>query len=382
MMELFYEDSYIKKFSAKAEECLAVDGGYLVTLDKTAFFPTAGGQECDKGTLGGQEVLSVSEENGKIFHLVKNPIAVGGTVVGELLWQDRFRKMQHHSAEHIVSGLAASHFGLNNVGFHLGDGDVTIDYDAEITEEQLFELERFANRVVYENLEIKAVFPTDAELEKIAYRSKKEIIGEIRLVIIDGVDVCACCAPHVARTGEVGMIKFTDMMRHRGGVRIRMVCADDALSDYGKRQKSVYEISKMLSAPQDSVSDAVLRLLEENSEQRRKNGELERKFAKFELEAIPETEGNFIMFSVISDKNALRMIATEGKNRVGGIFLLLSGNDEKGYSYIITASDGVSECVQKLNAALSGKGGGRGDTAEGYFSAKREEIKAEFEKIL
>lgn len=381
MSKLFYEDSYLKRFSAKVESCVFGSGGYSVLLNQTAFFPTAGGQECDKGTLDGQEVLSVTIENGKIYHLVKNPIADGKTVEGELDWSDRFRKMQHHSAEHIVSGLAFSRFGLNNVGFHLGDSDVTIDYDGEITENQLCELELSANKAVQQNLEIKAYFPEDAELEKISYRSKKEILDKIRLVEICGIDICACCAPHVKRTGEIGIIKFTDMMRHRGGVRIRMVCAEDALFDYDKKQKSVFEISKMLSAPQDSVSCAVLRLLKENAEQKRKNSDLNSAFARLEADAIPKTNGNFLMFSVVCDKNAQRMIAKEGKERVGGVFALLSGDDDAGYSYIIAAND-VSEYVKKLNAAFSGKGGGRGDTAEGHFSAKREIIEAEFERIL
>jgi len=381
MIKLFDEDSYISEFSARAEKCIKSQDGYLVTLSQTAFFPTAGGQECDSGTLDDEEVLSVICENDEIYHLVKNPIEEGKTVTGKICFSERFRKMQHHSAEHIVSGLAFSHIGLKNTGFHLGKDDVTIDYGTEITEEQLCELETLANEVVFKNLEISASYPKDEELKNINYRSKKEILGRIRIVTIPGVDVCACCAPHVRRTGEIGIIKFTDMMRHRSGVRIRMICGKDALLDYRQKQKSVTEISRLLSAPQNDVSGAVLKLSDGLLELKRKNAQLTNELALSEIKIIPKTEGNFLIFSAVCDKNAQRMIANEAKNRVGGVFALLSGDDENGYSYIITANNGVSEFVKKLNSALSGKGGGRGDTAEGHFFAVRGKIEAEFKNL-
>ena len=381
MIKLFDEDSYIKRFLAKVERCIPYNGKHLVLLSETAFFPTAGGQECDRGTIDGKEVLSVIYEDNEVYHLLENPIEEGKTVECEIFWEERFRKMQHHSAEHIVSGLAFSKFGLINTGFHLGNDGVTIDYDKEITREQLEELERLANDAVYKNLEITASYPNAQELKNINYRSKKEILGRIRIVTISGVDVCACCAPHVKRTGEIGIIKFTDMVRHRGGVRIKMICANDAHFDYSEKQKSVYEISKLLSAPQNEVFQAVLRLSDELLVQKRKNAELLKKIALLEVKDIPETCGNFLMFSNICNKNAQRLILTEGKSRVGGVFAVLSGDDENGYSYIITAKDGVSDCVKTLNSALSGRGGGRGDTAEGHFNAKKEEIEEEFKKL-
>ena len=382
MIKLFDRDSYIKSFSAKVERCIPYNGKHLVLLSETAFFPTAGGQECDGGTIDGKNVLSVIYKDDEVYHLLENPIEEGKTAECELFWEERFRKMQHHSAEHIVSGLAFSQYGIINTGFHLGNDGVTIDYNAEITEKQLEELERLANEAVYKNLEISVSYPVNEELEHMHYRSKKEILGRIRIVTIAGVDVCACCAPHVRRTGEIGIIKFTDMVRHRGGVRIKMVCANDAVADYRKKQKSVYEISKLLSVPQNEVSGAVVKLCDEILEQKRKNAEILKEFALFEAKTIPKTDGNFLMFSNICDKNALRLIASEGKIRVGGVFALLSGDDEKGYSYIITSKNTVLECVKTLNSALSGKGGGRGDMAEGRFNAQKERIEAEFKKLL
>ena len=382
MIKLYYEDSYIHSFSAVVEKCVPYNDGYLVLLDRTAFFPTAGGQECDSGALDGQKVLSVILENDEVYHFVKNPIEFGKQVAGEIDWNERFRKMQHHSAEHIVSGIAFSQFGLNNAGFHLDKDGVTIDYDAELSENQLFELERLANEAVWKNLEISATFPTERELENINYRSKTDILGKIRIVTIDGIDICACCAPHIRRTGEIGIIKFTEMVRHRGGVRIKMICANDALCDYSEKQKSVHRISAMLSVPQKEVAEAVLKLKNETETVNREKNEIIKKLALAQAQNIHETDGNFYIFSDIPEKNALRTLANEGKKRIGGIFAVFSGDDETGYSYIITAKNGVLDFVKALNAELSGKGGGRDDTAEGKILTSKEKIESVLRRLL
>lgn len=380
MIKLYDENSYIHSFSAVVEKCIMKENGYLILLDKTAFFPTAGGQECDGGTLDGQEVLSVFAEGDEVYHLVKEPIETGKTVSGEIDFAERFRKMQHHSAEHIVSGIAFSRFGLNNVGFHLDNDGVTIDYDAEMSEEQFSELEMLSNAAVWQNLKITASYPET--LEGINYRSKTDILGRIRIVTIDGVDVCACCAPHVRSTGEIGVIKLTEMTRHRGGVRIKMICAGDAVRDYADKQKSVYGISTMLSAPQKEVYEAVLRLKTELEEVRKDRAETVKRLVKAEAKNIPETNGNFYIFTDIPDKNALRMLANDGKTRIGGMFAVFSGSDEIGYSYIITAESGVSEFVKTLNAELSGRGGGKDNMAEGQISKTKTEIEKVLEKLL
>ena len=382
MIKLYDEDSYIHSFSAIVEKCEPRKDGYFVLLSQTAFFPTAGGQECDSGTLDGQRVLSVILENDTVYHLVKNSIEVGKKVACELEWQERFRKMQHHSAEHIVSGIAFSHFGLNNVGFHLDNNGVTIDYDAEISEKELSKLELLANEAVWKNLEISASYPTEKELQKINYRSKTDILGKIRIVTIDGVDVCACCAPHIKRTGEIGIIKFTEIMRHRGGLRIKMICGKDALFDYSEKQKSVCGISAMLSAPQNEVLNAVLRLKNELETVNFEKNDAIKRLAFAQAQNIPEKKGSFYIFTDISEKNALRILANEGKKRIDGIFAVFSGDDKIGYRYIVTAKSGVLDFVKALNAELCGKGGGKPDMAEGRISAAKEKIETVLKRLL
>lgn len=131
--------------------------------------------------------------------------------------------MQEHSGEHIVSGIVHRLHGYDNVGFHLGSENTTLDFNGELSEEQLQEVERLANEAVFADLPVQISYPSKEELKTLDYRSKIEIEGQVRLVEIPGVDICACCAPHVTHTGEIGIIKFIACDRHRGGCRVTML---------------------------------------------------------------------------------------------------------------------------------------------------------------
>ena len=184
-------------------------------------------------------------------------------MTGKIDWDMRFLKMQQHTGEHIVSGLVHAGFGYNNVGFHLGSEDCTMDFDGEITEEQLREIEWQANEAAVKNLEVQVSWPSKEELASLEYRSKIEIEGAVRIVTIPGYDVCACCAPHVKRTGEIGLIKLTNVQRYKGGVRVTMLCGFRALADYDAKEQHVKNISALLSAKEDKISQAAEHLKEE-----------------------------------------------------------------------------------------------------------------------
>ncbi len=379
MIKLFDSDSYISEFSATVTACEKADGVFNVTLDQTAFFPTAGGQECDSGTLAGDDVVNVEIKDGVIYHAVEKQIEVGSRVVGKINMAERFRKMQHHSAEHIVSGLAHSLFGLENTGFHLGDRNVTIDYGGEMTEEELLILERKANETIWKNLKITAEYPPKERLAEISYRSKLDLSEDVRIVTIDGVDVCACCAPHVRRTGEIGLIKLKNLMRHRGGVRLKMICGDDALRDYEEKYESISRISELLSAKKEDTPEAVAKLLAELGEEKRKSARTAARLAEEKAAGIMHNQGNICIFEENFEPDALMVLATCGKEKCGDIFAALSGNDEDGYSYVITSKNvNLAAVSREINTALSGRGGGHGDMLRGIFRATREEISAFF----
>ncbi len=383
MIKLYDIDSYTKEFTAKVTSCEKNgDNGYRIILEQTAFFPTAGGQTCDTGIIGNEQVLDVIIEDETVIHITENPIAVGSEVSCRIDWDVRFRKMQHHSAEHIVSGIATKIFNCNNVGFHLSDKEVTIDYDREFTESELILLEQKANEAVWNNLEIDARYPSDDELAKIPYRAKLDLTENVRIVTIPGIDICACCAPHVKMTGEIGVIHLKDMMRHRGGVRIRMICGSDALSDYEEKAKSVLAISNLLSARQEEVAEATENLLSQIAERNRKIAELSKELAILKAESVPETDGNIVIFEENSDTETLRLLANLLKKKTPKLACVLSGNAENGYSYII-ASEKVNlrEISKDINSALLGRGGGREDMIQGSFKASREEIEKFFKEV-
>ncbi len=380
MIKLYDLDSYTKEFTAVVTSCEKnEDGNYRIILDQTAFFPTAGGQTCDTGFIENHAVLDVIIQDETVIHILENPVSIGETVACRIDWDVRFRKMQHHSAEHIVSGIATRMFNCNNVGFHLSDKEVTIDYDREFTESDLILLEQKANEVIWANLQVDARYPDESELPNIPYRAKLELTENVRIVTIPGVDICACCAPHVKSTGEIGVIHLKDMMRHRGGVRIRMICGRDALLDYEEKAKSVLSISNLLSARQEEVADATENLLSQIADKNRKIAELSRNLAVLKAEAIQETTENICIFEESSDIETLRLLANLGKKKTSKSCVVLSGNDASGYSYII-ASENVNlrELSKDINTALSGRGGGREDMIQGSFSATKEEIEKYF----
>jgi alanyl-tRNA synthetase len=212
-IKLFDSDAYATDFSASVLSAELIEkkksSHWEIVLDRTLFFPEEGGQTPDTGTIDGHPVIDVQLDGNVIRHSIKAektdggqpPFAPGQLVRGQIDFGHRFSNMQNHSGEHILSGLVHNRFGYDNVGFHLSDNTVTLDFNGPLTDEDILWLEQTANRVVWDNKEIRGWYPDPEELQSIEYRSKKEIDGPLRLVEIAGVDLCACCAPHVRRTG-------------------------------------------------------------------------------------------------------------------------------------------------------------------------------------
>ncbi len=378
--KLYYEDAYLHEFTALVTACEAGKSGYLIELDRTAFFPEGGGQPADTGRIGEAVIRDVHEKDGRIWHHADRTLEVGETVSCAIDFEQRRRRMQNHSGEHVFSGTIHRLYGLNNVGFHMGADCMTVDFDGELSEEQLTAAETLANEAVRENLPIRVFFPEREELAKLSYRSKKELEGAVRLVEIPGVDLCACCAPHVRQTGEIGLIKLLSAERHRGGVRLELLCGLDALEDYRRRQAESGAVSRLLSVPKEKVASAVERQLEVQAGQKERIAALSLALAAKIAEAQPETDGNLVAFDELLDEIALRELTNllMAKCRVAAVF---SPSGDGGWRYIIgSRSVDLRAGARDINAGISGRGGGSPGMIQGRASADADRIRTFFEK--
>lgn len=372
--KLYYEDAYVKEFNAKVLSCEENGKNYKIILDKTAFFPEGGGQKADIGFISDVEIFDVQEIDGQIIHFADKPLNAGEVYACSINWELRFSRMQNHSGEHIVSGIVNSLFGYDNVGFHMEDDYVTVDFSGELTREQLNTVEEKSNFAVYSNYNINCYFPDSESLEKLNYRSKLDLTENVRLVEIENTDLCACCAPHVNKTGEIGLIKILDFMRHRGGVRIVMKCGSDALHDYRKKYTSVYEISNLLSAKQDNVTSYVENTLNELDRIRKELYDFKISVAENDKKNLVVSGDCAYLISSIYDSEMMRTVANFGME-TNKICLVFSGNDKDGYSYIAGSNVLDMKAVAKnINSALNGRGGGRDTMIQGKVTAAKNEI--------
>ena len=376
---LFDKSSKISAFEAVVVSCEPKEGGeYAVVLDKTAFFPNEGGQSCDIGVIDCARVISVDEEGGVITHTLDKAVFVGQTVLCQLDYMARFKKMQNHTAEHIISGLIHADYGFDNVGFHLGEGYMTADFNGELTTEMLENIEYKANLVVAACKQIKTYYLDEDTLKGLEYRSKLDFYENVRIVEIEDTDMCACCAPHVENTGEVGIIKILDAIRYKGGTRITMIAGLDALSDYKARLSEIKRISMAISAKQSEVADGVDRLIEDMGKLKCTVSALKREIMNRKLAEMQATEGSIILFEEFDDMLALRNLANDAVCKCGKVFAVFS-RDADGYKYIIASNTlDLKALSREINAAIDGRGGGSAQMIQGSCKAGAEIIKTYF----
>ncbi len=375
--KLYYDDPYIKKFEAEVLLSTEKDGSFLTVLDKTAFFPEEGGQTADTGYIGDARVLDAFEDGGTVYHLTDRLLPLG-TVSCSLDFDKRFEKMQLHTAEHILCGIIHKLYGLENVGFHLGEDVVTFDISSPLTKEELLKVEELANEAVFSNIKVEAFFPSASELCGLEYRSKLELTENVRIVKIGDVDSCACCAPHVGYTGEIGNVKILDFEKHRGGLRIIMTAGRRALSDYRLKYENLKEISAMLSIPPHESAAELSRYMKEVEALRAELKSSKISSAERLADSYPETEGNTVLLLSDFDTDELRAFANAYKKKVGGYLVTLSGK-EGAYRYLIMKKDQeLSTVIRQINKELSGRGGGRGEMVTGTFCSTLQQIKDYF----
>lgn len=376
--KLYDENAFLTDFEAKVLSCTPAPGGYIILLDRTAFFPEGGGQNGDRGFLDGVRVSDTTEHGGEILHFTDAPLAVGKTVHGKIDFDLRFSRMQCHTGEHIVSGLIHTLYGYENVGFHLGDTEVTVDTSGPLCEDDLRKIERLANEAVAKDLPVRAWFPEKAESDALTYRSKIDIQSGLRLVEIPGYDLCACCAPHVRTTGQIGMIKLLDAEHYKGGMRIHILCGMRALDDYQSRFAAAQKISALLSAKQDALFEAVERLKAENDTHKGEIGALRRALAQKAAESAAPTDGNLFFFVPELDANALRVLVNAGMQKCGGVCAAFLG-EENAYTFCIgSRTVDLKAAAKAIGEELCGRCGGSPQMICGSAATSRTAIESYF----
>ena len=378
--KLYYAAPFLKTFTATVLDCQPGKNGFVVTLDRTAFYPEGGGQPADQGTLDGAAVTDVHEKSGVVLHNVDSAVEIGKTVTGVIDWARRFDHMQQHSGEHICSGLICGRYHCDNVGFHMGTDMVTIDFNADIPWEELLEIEAQANQYIYEDHPIDIQFHRGAELDAIDYRSKKPLEGDVRIVAFPGADCCACCGTHVLRSGQVGLVKFLSVQKFREGVRIELLCGKRALDYLSRTWEQAKTIGQRLSVKPVDAAAAVERLEHELSAAKLRCSQLEESvFAAIAQEQAGK--GNVLLFQSPMKPDSVRKLADAAAKTCGGLAAVFAGEGIH-YAYALGRADGqdISAQVKAMNTALHGRGGGRNGFAQGSVEAERSAIEAFFKE--
>ena len=375
---LYYEDCHLQRFDAQVLTCENTEKGFEVTLNATAFYPEGGGQACDLGTLGGVTVLDVQERGEEVIHLCDAPLETGAVVEGVIDYDRRFDLMQQHTGEHIISGIIHSRYGYHNVGFHIGVHTIQIDFDGVIPAEDLPVIEQQANAALWQNLSVKCWYPAEEDLPNVFYRTKRALPWPVRIVQVPGYDSCACCGVHVARTGEVGLVKLFSLAGLRGGCRIEMACGRRALELLNLAFEQNRLVSQAFSAKWPETGAAAQKMNEALAEEKYRCAGLRKRI----FESIAKSYVNCktaVHFEDGLDSVGVRQLADAIAEETGGTAAVFSGTDGQGYAFaMVSRGEDLRALGKTMTAELGGRGGGKADFQQGRITATRLQIEEFF----
>ena len=380
--ELFYKNVYLKECDAEVLSIEESKNGYDVVLTQTIFYPEGGGQSCDTGFINEAHVTSVKRKNDVIIHTVDKELKVGEKVHLKLDWERRYDHMQNHTGEHILSGIIHKLYGYENVGFHMDEEKIQADYDGVLNKEDVEKIEKEINEVIHQNIPVVETYPTDTELETLEFRSKKELVGKVRIITIDDVDICACCGTHVKSTAEVNLIKILSFEKHKNGTRLEMMSGNRALKDYMQKHEQNTKLFQMFSVKPYGVYDAVNKLNNEYHSLQKDYVALQVEYLNSKVNTF--TESNYILdiLDISLSMQAMRDYANKLIEKSKYV-CVVAKKDEENYLYVLASkTEKVNELSKKLNSILNGKGGGKDTFAQGSFHSTKEDIKEKIEEVF
>lgn len=371
---IYYTEPYASTFEATVERCETVAEGTRVVLDRTAFYPTSGGQPNDTGTLGGRQVLDVVDTDGEtVLHLVDGPLEVGARVRGDIDWRRRFEHMQQHTGQHVLSGAFERVAGTRTESFHLGALTATIDLAREVAPREIAAAEDEANRIVWEDRVVTIRFVTADEAATLPLRKDSTRGGVLRLIEIEDFDLSACGGTHVSRTGAIGIVAVTGWEKFRGGTRVEFVCGVRTLHRFRLWRDALSATMRHLSVAPEELAGAVERLQGENKMLGRDARGFQERLAVHEGRALVErgvrVGSRLAIVEALGgwDAPALKAMAVAAAQQPGAVAVLFSATSPALVVAARHADTGLDAgaILKALVAKFGGKGGGRPDLAQG-----------------
>jgi len=403
---IFDTDSFVIENEAKVISCNEsakeeFKGLYEVITDSSIFAPLGGGQNSDIGTFDDIRVLDVREEGDTLIHYLEKPVEEGKNILQKIDFELRFRRMQNHNAEHLICGLIHKKFGFDNVGFHLSESfddegkllriEAVMDVNGPISKEDLEEIEMDANRAISENVPIRAILPSPEEAGKYEYRSKLDIKENLRLVAIEGYDLCACCAPCLRSSAQIQLVKILDHMPHRKGMRLTLTAGLDAVGDYILLHKDNSEIMRMLSSKREDCSKAVSIMSEKLNAAHEENIFLKKEmtllYQKFLDKKTEETKGKYVcFFADILDEVQSRNLINEAVGKYEKTIVVFFAKNDSGYRFAAGKNNKLSDVSLKelalcMKEKLNARGGGNEQMIQGSIPDIKDDIVSFFENM-
>ncbi len=381
---LYYDNPYLASFEASVTSVDWRDDTPIVTLDRTAFYPTSGGQPFDVGTLGGSRVVDVVDrEDGAIEHVLeaspaRQAPAIGTTVRGEIDWGRRFDHMQQHTGQHVLSAAFERLFHVRTVSFHLGADVSTIDLARDVTHAELTAAEQDANRVVWEDRAVAIRYATEAEAAALPLRKEPKRGGTLRLVEVADFDLSACGGTHVARTGAIGVIAVASWERFKGGVRVEFLCGGRALTRFREWRDTLASAIRLASTTAAELPQTIERLQADGKEQKRAIVALQGELARFRADELAASapliqlrtggSARVVSRAIDADANVLKSLALAIAARSGHVVVLVS-TSTPALVVVARSADVPGVNAQQVLAGLvttfGGRGGGKPELAQG-----------------
>jgi len=374
---LYYTDAYCTRFSAHTIERVTWDSQPAVVLDRTAFYPTSGGQPADRGTLSGIALLDVAvrEKDGVIIHVLEHTLpADQHEVEGLLDWSRRFDHMQQHAGQHILSAAFEQMLNAHTIGFHLGVEVSTIDVNvARLDPAAVKPVEELANQVVWENRPIRTRLVDANELATLCLRRPPTVEGPVRIVEVADFDVNPCGGTHVADTGEIGLIKITNLDYRGDETRVEFLCGGRAVRDYQAKNEMIHRLTSLLTVGYWELDQAVERLQDEAKQLRQDLRKARKRLLKMEASELTENAAVIEPYRVVAqvweqrEPGELRALAQELAH-IPNVVALLASIGERTHLCFARAEGidlDMAAALQAACAQLGGKGGGRPHLAQG-----------------